>query len=96
MHPSRTSQRMEAPHSQFNITDDNMSATAAIKTYLEHAIASFDGDPPDNEFLRGYEDALKSVYEDLFMTTEERIAARAERMKRLGVLRISAPRNRSR
>ena len=59
-----------------------------VKTYLEQALASFNGDPPDTEFLRGYEDALRVVHEDLFMTTEERKVARAARQNRLGVLKI--------
>ena len=44
------------------------------KRYLEAGIASFDGDPPDNDFQRGYLAALETMYADLFLTAKERAA----------------------
>ena len=45
---------------------------ALIKQYVEDGIKAFVGDPADDEFQRGFMAAFRSMYEDLFMTPEER------------------------
>lgn len=37
-----------------------------LRAYLQRAIASFDGDPADTDFQRGYLAALKEVSEAFF------------------------------
>jgi hypothetical protein len=53
-----------------------------VQKYLNNAIKSFDGDPPDGEFLCGYLAALETVRDDLFKTQAERATAYAERAKK--------------
>lgn len=38
-----------------------IDALLSDQIYLEAAIRSFDGDPPDNQFQAGYLDGLKTV-----------------------------------
>lgn len=48
-----------------------------IKEYLETAVKAFRDDPADTDFQEGYQAALLGMYEDLFMTQEERSFNRA-------------------
>lgn len=43
-----------------------------IRNYLIEALLAFEADPADDQFQEGYKAAVKTMYEDLFMTTEER------------------------
>lgn len=51
-----------------------MTTADDVKRYLTSAIKSFDGDPPDSEFTRGYLAALEAMHDDLFLTTAQRAA----------------------
>ena len=42
-----------------------------VRNYLINGIESFTTDPADTAFQRGYETALRAIYEDLFMTADE-------------------------
>ena len=42
--------------------------------YLDRAVASFDGDPPDSDFQRGYLEALKAVRSEAFPPIENAFA----------------------
>src|SRR4051812_24995685 len=46
------------------------SPPESAKDYVTRAIASFDGDPPDNQFQKGYLAALEVVRDEAFPSTE--------------------------
>ncbi len=48
------------------------SEVDAVKAYLDRAIGSFERDPPDNEFQRGFLAAMETARNDLFKTQSER------------------------
>ena len=53
-----------------------MITVEEIKKYIEETISSFKNDPPDTDFQCGYLAAYMSIYEDMFMTREERVLNR--------------------
>lgn len=55
-----------------------MSSAKAIRGYLCRAIATFDGDPPDSGFQRGYLAALQ----DMLMECFDQRAENKKRLKR--------------
>jgi hypothetical protein len=46
--------------------DMGTSREDAALAYVERAIASFDADPPDNQFLKGFLAALEVVRDEAF------------------------------
>ena len=50
----------------FHCQQSSSEALENAKAYLDRAIASFEGDPPDNQFLRGFLAALEVVRDEAF------------------------------
>lgn len=46
-----------------------------IEDYINRAIGSFDNDPPDSGFQKGYLAAFEDIRDELFKTRAERAAA---------------------
>jgi hypothetical protein len=59
-----------------------------LKSYLLEALKTYNTDPPDTEFQRGYLGALLALFEDLCMTGNERLQHRILEMATLQCRRI--------